>query len=105
MVPDIPIACSLTDQEPQKRRKGILQKTAESLLEVREQKNGFSYRFPADDSVLQNLATIINLERKCCPFLNFKLVVEEQADFVMLELTGRDGTKEILKSLFDWNQF
>lgn len=103
MVAEVPIACSLTDKELQKRRKDILHKIAASLIEVREMPDGFEYRFPVEDVVLEDLTTIINLERKCCPFLNFKLVVEAHNDFVALELTGREGTKEILKSLFNWN--
>jgi hypothetical protein len=35
--------------------------------------------------------------------LNFKLIIEAQNDFVLLELTGREGTKEMIQTLFDWN--
>ena len=100
---EIPIACSLTDTELQERRKNVLQNAARFLLEVVELENGFSYRFPAEDAVLQNLITVVNLERKCCAFLNFKLILESGSETVVLELTGRDGTKETLRSLFDWN--
>jgi hypothetical protein len=100
---EIPIACALTDKELQERRKNVLQKTAQSLIEVRELRDGFAYKFPAKDAVLQDLINVINLERKCCPFLNFRLVVEAQNNFVSLELTGREGTKEMLKALFNWN--
>jgi hypothetical protein len=37
------------------------------------------------------------------PFLNFRLVLEAGDDFVSLELTGAEGTKEIVQSLFNWN--
>src|ERR1700755_688089 len=97
---EIPIACTLTDKELQERRAKVLQKVAQSLIEVRELENGFDYRFPAEDAVLQDLITVINLERKCCPFLNFRLNVEAQNEFVSLEVTGGNGTKDMLKSLF-----
>ena len=102
MPAEIPIACSLTDKELQERRKNVLQKTARSLIEVQELKDGFSYRFPAEDGVLRDLSNLIDLERKCCPFLNFRLIVEAQNDFIWLELTGREGTKEMIQTLFDW---
>jgi hypothetical protein len=51
---------------------------------------------------LQDLAEIIDLERRCCPFLNFRLTVRSGTDHVSLELTGADGTKEIIQSLFGW---
>ena len=100
---EIPIACSLTDKELQQRRKNYLQKAAESLIDSAELSDGFVYRFPLAESALRDLAEIIDLERRCCPFLNFRLILEAGDDFVSLELTGAEGTKEIVKSLFDWN--
>lgn len=103
MKTEIPIACSLTDKELQERRKNVLEKAAQSLTSVRELNDGFSYQFPAEDSILEDLITVINLERKCCPFLNFKLSIEAQNGFVSLELTGQKGTKEMIQSHFNWN--
>ena len=103
MSAEIPIACYLTDKDLQARRKNYLDKAAESLIDSAELSDGFVYRFPLHDSTLQTLAEIIDLERKCCPFLNFRLVLEAGSDFVSLELTGAEGTKEIVKSLFNWN--
>ena len=103
MSEEIPIACYLTDKELQQRRKNYLDEAAESLIDSAELSDGFVYRFPLAESTLQNLAEIIDLERKCCPFLNFRLILEAGDDFVSLELTGAEGTKEIVKSLFNWN--
>ena len=104
MKQNIPIACMLTDNELQERRKNYLAKTAKFLVGVEELENGFIYKFPVEDSLLQDLMAVINLERKCCPFLSFKLVLESQADTFLLELTGTEGTKEMIKSLFEWNK-
>jgi len=103
MSSEIPIACLLTDAELQHRRKTVLQKNARFLANVTELENGFSYQFPKQDEALENLMTLINLERKCCPFLSFKLVVEADSELATLELTGPGGTKEMLQSLFQWN--
>lgn len=100
---NLPIACALTDKELQMRRETVLRQVAAHLLDFRELENGFSYRFAADDTVLLELVNVINLERKCCPFLNFRLIVESNSETVALELTGQTGTKEMLKSVFDWN--
>ncbi len=103
MTREIPIACALTGRDLQQRRRDYLDKIAVSLLDFEELKNGFSYRFPFREKILQDLAEIIDLERRCCPFLNFKLTVKTGADFVSLELTGAKGTKEMIKSLFEWS--
>ncbi len=100
---EIPIACTLSDKELQERRKNVLDKIAVSLIDSQELSNGFRFRFSIDDSVVQNLTTIINLERKCCPFLDFKLSLKAGADFASLDLTGKQGAKEAIKELFDWN--
>lgn len=103
MSSQIPIVCALTDKQLQKRRKDYLDKATELLLDSAELENGFRFRFPLKDSILQDLAEIIHLERKCCPFLNFNLNLQAGNDFVSLELTGAEGTKEIVRELFKWN--
>ena len=95
----VPIACYLTDKELQVRRRDYLDKAPASLIEADELPNGFSYRFPLEESTLRDLAEIIDLERKCCPFLDFRLVLNAGNDFVSLELTGAEGTKEMLREL------
>jgi hypothetical protein len=103
MTREIPIACALTDSELQLRRKDYLNKIAASLAGFKELESGFSYRFPLQERILQDLAEIVDLERQCCPFLSFKIILEAGNNFVSLELTGAKGTKETIKSLFNWN--
>ncbi|MEZ5427683.1 MAG: hypothetical protein R2747_15550 [Pyrinomonadaceae bacterium] len=102
MTRKIPIICTLTDPELQERRSGILARIGDHLSGRDELENGFSFSFPADDAVLRELVEVINLERKCCPFLDFKLKIEAGNDLVSLELTGREGAKETIGNLFDW---
>lgn len=89
--------------ELQERRQTVLDKLAASLIDSEELPDGFRYRFPLDDSVLQNLINAISLERKCCPFLNFKLSLESGVDFAALDLTGGQGAKDAIQELFNWN--
>lgn len=99
----IPIACTLTDKQMQARRADHLEKAAAALIDSTELENGFVFRFPLSSSVLRDLTQIIDLERRCCPFLNFKLSLGSGDDFLSLEMTGADGTKELIGSLFRWN--
>jgi len=100
---NIPVVCLLTDRELQDRRKDHLEKLAASLIDFNESRSGYIYRFPLDSSILKHLIEIIDLERKCCPFLSFSLSVVAGDDFVSLELAGPENSKEIIKSLFNWN--
>ncbi len=100
---EFPIACNLTDNELQERRKNVFGKIAASLINSEELPDGFRFRFPLDDATLQSLVTIINLERKCCPFLSFKLSLQAGVNFASLDLTGGHGAKEAIQELFNWN--
>src|SRR5258705_9124221 len=94
------IACTLTNSELQERRRDVLQKVRSAVTELRELEDGYAYCFPADDDRLVELATLVNLERQCCPFLRFRLTVESGNGPIWLEMTGPEGTKEFLATTF-----
>ncbi len=96
----IPIACSLNDAEFRKRRDGLLTEIKNGVVETVELKNGYRFNFPKEDNRIKKLAEMITLERQCCPFLNFKLTINAGKDSILLELTGHQGTKEFVSSLF-----
>lgn len=99
----IPVVCSLTNIELRERREKYLNKMAESLISSEDLENGTRFRFRIGDSTLLDLAEIINLERECCSFLSFNMAVNAASKVVSLELTGPGETKEIIRTLFNWN--
>ena len=96
----LPIACSLTDAELLQRRQTLLLKVRGAVVEVRELADGYAYQLPGDEEWLATIASMINLERQCCPFLTFQMTVEPGGGPVWLALTGPGGTKEFLSSTF-----
>lgn len=100
MKTDLPVACTLTEPALRERRNTVLQKVVPSVLETKELEDGFAYRFPADDDWLVDLSEFIRFERRCCPFLSFRLSVEPDSGPLWLELRGPGATKEFLASLF-----
>jgi len=97
---DLPIACNLPDAEFQARRAAVLKTIKAAVVEVKELGNGYAYRFPSDESWLPKLTQLIAAERACCPFLRFNLRLEPSGGPIWLELTGPEGTKDFLHSLF-----
>ncbi len=97
---NLSVACSLTGPEFQERRSRVLHKVGESVLEVKELGDGYAYRFPADETWIMELANLIKFERQCCPFLQFNIRIEPDAGPIWLEMSGPDGTKDFLNSLF-----
>lgn len=96
----LPIACSLTDAELQERSRLVLQKVGGAVAEVRELADGYAYRLPSGAEWIKELAHLIQLERECCLFLRFQLIVEPDNGPIWLELTGPQGTKEFLMATF-----
>ncbi|HTK37746.1 MAG TPA: hypothetical protein VL325_04575 [Pyrinomonadaceae bacterium] len=99
----IPVVCNLTEAELRERREKYLRKMVESLVASEDLDDGTRFQFRIGDSTLSDLAEITNLERKCCPFLSFKITIDSGSDLISLDMTGPGETKEIIRSLFNWN--
>ena len=97
---NLPIACTLTDLQFQEPRAGALKRAKDAVLEKKELDDGYSYRFSLDRISITELAQLITDERECCPFLRFDLHLEPGEGPVWMELTGPDGTKDFLNSIF-----
>ncbi|HWC02600.1 MAG TPA: hypothetical protein VHF87_07500 [Methylomirabilota bacterium] len=93
---ELPVACSLTEPELARRRAGVLADVRRSRREARALPDGVALRFAAGPESLAMLATFLDLERRCCAFLRFRLTVEPAGGPVWLELTGPPGTREFL---------
>ena len=72
-----------------------------AVQESRELENGFALRFPNHPNQLVQIASFIERESKCCPFLKFALEVEPSSGPVWLYISGEPGTKEFLRSELD----
>ena len=96
----LPVACSLMDSELQERRRNVLQRVISMVSEVKEVDHGFIYRFPSDGALISELANLVELEHQCCPFLKFTITVEPGDGPVWLEMSGPQGTKEFLATIF-----
>ena len=59
---------------------------------------GFRLRF-ADAALLTTVASVVDAERQCCPFLAFALMVAPAGGPMSLEITGPPGTQEFLSDL------
>jgi hypothetical protein len=97
-MPDLPIVCTLTDSELQKRRADIEESFRERLQESRPLDNGYAFRFNGDDASLNALVDLIRLERACCRFLQFQLKLDSGNGPLWLEITGPEGTRNFIET-------
>ena len=98
---DLPVACALSTPELREREQTVFAKVRARVQEVRDLDSGYALRFDPEDAVLADLATLIDLERQCCPFLRFELQVLPANGPVWLELSGPEGTRDFLRTVLN----
>ncbi len=97
---EIPIICTLNDEEFRKREREVLDAIKASVLATEETDEGYSFRFASNDASFAALNEFIVLERRCCPFLDFKMTVPRGDADILLELSGPRGAKEFIAANF-----
>jgi hypothetical protein len=99
-VKESPFACNMLalDAEGRRRHKTVTEQMRAVTKEVQALKDGYAFRFPADQSTILLISEFIARERLCCPFLTFELVAEQEEGPLWLRLRGREGVKEFIKA-------
>jgi hypothetical protein len=100
---EIPIACNLSDSELWERRQTILNFFRQNMVKVRPLPLGLAFSFQPSSEVLTRLAELVDLERRCCPFLTFRIVVEAGDLPIRLEVIGTAAVKEVIANLFGFS--
>ncbi len=90
------LSCKLTSPELQKRKETVIASLKEQIIEKKELKDGFAFKFSGTDEVLDELTEFIKTERACCDFFTFGLSVSGDKSEAWLELTGVDGAKDFI---------
>lgn len=89
----IGLSCKLTTPELQKRKETVIASLKQKILDKKELKDGFAFKFLGTDEVLDELTEFIKTERMCCDFFTFRLLISGDKSETWLELTGVDGAK------------
>ena len=96
----LPVACALSDAEFREREQTILRKLRQNALERKELADGYGFRFSFGEDLFREITEMIILERKCCPFLDFKITLEAANNDILIEITGAEGAKEFIAETF-----
>lgn len=97
---ELPIVCSLSEDEVRERRQTILDFIRGAALNVTSLPLGYAYRFEPTSEVLAHLSRLVDLERQCCQFLTFRIIVEAGNQPICLEVTGPPEAKPIIADFF-----
>jgi len=101
-VAHVPITCDLGALSPEERAREqtLLAEFKLTSGEPQETANGFRFVLRNDPPWLGRLGEFLALERLCCPFLNFELVVPAGRQPVSLHISGEPAVKPFVRSVF-----
>ena len=94
----MPLACNtgVFSARQQSRHRELVASLHGRVYAVEELPDGYAFRFSSETEVCQDVMEFANLERLCCPFLEFRLEVAPNQETLSLSLTGPPGAKEIV---------
>ena len=95
----LPIACTLSQAELATRRHELLPALLGRANSQETIPGGFRWSFTETRGLLNDIASIIEAERRCCRFLRFRLTLEPDGGPLWMEVTGSEGTQEFLHSV------
>jgi hypothetical protein len=95
-MPQPEVSCTLTTEELRQRKESVLASLRSQLVQRTELDNGFAFRFPGTDAMVDELTAFIKTERACCSFFSFTLTIAGDRSFTTLQLTGPSGVKEMI---------
>lgn len=100
MSKEIPVACCHTvfTNEQRKEYKSIWGKLEARRIKIHEVEKGYQYQFPGDPETFRLVNEWVSMERKCCPFLTFTVIANNEEEPILLELTGNEEAKAFLRS-------
>jgi hypothetical protein len=78
------------------RHAALTQELLASARFVQEIPRGYAFRFPDKRALSRHLVEWVALERRCCPFLEFEILLGLEGEPVILRLTGERGVREFL---------
>ena len=96
------LACNPTAIEETEREQHLNTATQvfAAVLERRELPDGYAFRLCEEQTTVLQVAEFITNERRCCPFFHFMLSIEPEGGAVWLTLTGLEGVKETIETIF-----
>jgi hypothetical protein len=85
---DNELTCNLTSAELQQRKATVISSLKKQILEKKELKNGFAYKFKGSDTLVDELISFVKSERECCNYFTFNLSITGDKSEAWLEIVG-----------------
>lgn len=92
------LTCKLTTPELQERKRTVLASLKTQIIDKKELINGYAFKFPGSDKILDELLEFIKTERECCDFFVFNFSISGDKSEAWLALTGPEGSKDFIET-------
>jgi hypothetical protein len=98
------LACSARAFTPDERARwtALGSRVVRHAVVRRELPNGYVCELERTPEALRALVEFVELESRCCPFLDLAIRLPAGGRLVVFELTGREGVKAILAGELDF---
>jgi hypothetical protein len=101
---EVVIACdphALTPAQQAHWVKEIVPKLYKEVQEIQELPDGWAWRLPSAPEILLLVAEDLNMERLCCPFVDYTLEITPNRGPFWLRMAGGEAVKEFLRMSFE----
>lgn len=92
-------SCKLSPAELAARRHELIPGLFKRAEKVEDIPDGLRFHFQNKPGLLADLAKIMEREQDCCSFLRIQLTMEAGEGPVMFDVTGPEGTADMLRKL------
>lgn len=98
---NLPIACTLSPLDLRAQRDALLPGLVAHAFQRVRLPHGIRFVFGATAMRLRQLDAVVQLEKRCCAFLDFTVALSPGGGSLSLDVTGPDGTEAFLERLLD----
>lgn len=91
------LVCRLEGAEFQERLKALEKEIVSKITNKEETESGVRLYFDDKNNADQTLMDFVLSEKRCCPFFRFDLTLLPDSEGLILEVSGEDGAKEMIK--------
>lgn len=88
------VAAMTPDQRAEHHRLGA--RLLHAITDTRELSDGYAFELGEQALTINELATWVDYERRCCPFFDIAVEWRREGGPVTVRLTGRDGVKAFI---------
>lgn len=92
-------SCKLSPAQLAAQRHELIPGLFKRAEKVEDIPNGLRFTFASKPGLLADLAKIMDREQDCCSFLRIQLTMEPSEGPITFEVTGPEGTAEMLRKL------